>query len=665
MLTIIPLLPTTAINKPVALIEVGELTLSGSILPDEVKNEAGNVFLSLLLIIYIAGCILCLCYVTLSVVRIGLIIKKGSSTKNGNGTKLILLDDTAVTPFSWMKYIVLSRSDYKVSGDAIITHEQAHIRLGHSYDLVIAQLCIITQWFNPAAWLLYRELQNIHEYEADDAVIRKGIDIKQYQLLLIKKAVGTRLYSMANSLNHSNLKKRITMMLQRKSNPWARLKYAFVLPLAATAVALFAQPEVSQPFDEISNAKVSHFALELSKNEAKNLLATDLPVIPEKPAEKTTPSEAAYTPNVNEINAEIKLSLPNEKDALMQDPGDKIFTIVEKDPEFPGGQTEMFKFIKENMKYPPIAIENGIQGRVFCEFVVEKDGSLSNVKITRGRDPVLDQEAVRVLQTLPKFKPGEVSGKPVRVLYSVPVLFDLDKATDNKPQTTPPPSNNNASDQQAVADDYVFSIVEKDPEYPGGPAALLKYIKENMKYPPIAKENGIEGRVFCKFIVEKDGSVSNVKITRGRDPVLDKEAVRILQTLPKFKPGEQRGQPVRTMYSVPVLFQINEKDNSKGDKLVVEEQKPTSPFKVYPSPANDVLYIDIDRQAIIAKNKTTNNPTCEIRLYNSSGVLALHTTSGSNKVQLNISKLPDGIYVVNLFDGTDSKPEVQQIVIKH
>ena len=163
------------------------------------------------------------------------------------------------TPILGMKYIVVSEKDLQEECTPILAHEQAHIRLRHSWDILIAQACIIVQWFNPAAWLVKQELQAVHEYEADSEVLRRGVNAKEYQLLLIKKAVGARLYSLANSLNHSSLKKRITMMMRKKSNPWARAKYLYVLPLAAIAVAAFARPEISEPLNEISRVKVTEF----------------------------------------------------------------------------------------------------------------------------------------------------------------------------------------------------------------------------------------------------------------------------------------------------------------------------------------------------------------------------------------------------------------------
>ena len=149
----------------------------------------------------------------------------------------------------------------------------AHVHNRHSIDLLISDICIIFQWFNPTSWLLKQELQNIHEYEADETVIRQGVNAKQYQLLLIKKAVGTRLYSMANSFNHSKLKKRITMMLKEKSSPWARMKYLYVLPVAAITLTAFARPEISNELNEISTIKVNDITSILDAKEVNNSLS--------------------------------------------------------------------------------------------------------------------------------------------------------------------------------------------------------------------------------------------------------------------------------------------------------------------------------------------------------------------------------------------------------
>ena len=214
--------------------------------------------IQILLMVYLSGVLFFACRHIYSLGRLLMLLRSGEKEKMENGMTLVI-HQQKMSPFSWMKYIVISKVDLEEDGREILIHEAAHVRNRHSVDLLIADICIFFQWFNPASWLLKQELQNIHEYEADESVIREGVNARQYQLLLIKKAVGTRLYSMANSFNHSKLKKRITMMLKEKSNPWARLKYLYVLPLAAIAVTAFARPEISGKMDEISAVKVNDF----------------------------------------------------------------------------------------------------------------------------------------------------------------------------------------------------------------------------------------------------------------------------------------------------------------------------------------------------------------------------------------------------------------------
>ena len=216
-------------------------------------------WVQIVLLVYLAGILFLVCRNIYSLICLFRLVHSGKHEKLEKGVTLVV-HNQEIVPFSWMKYIVISRKDLEENGREILIHEMAHIHHRHSVDLLVADICIFFQWFNPGAWLLKQELQNIHEYEADETVINEGVNAKEYQLLLIKKAVGTRLYSMANSFNHSKLKKRITMMLKEKSNPWARLKYLYVLPLAAIAVTAFARPEISEKVEEISAVKVNDLA---------------------------------------------------------------------------------------------------------------------------------------------------------------------------------------------------------------------------------------------------------------------------------------------------------------------------------------------------------------------------------------------------------------------
>ena len=236
-----------------------------------VQETSAISWVQIVLLVYLAGILFLACRNIYSLICLFRLIHSGKHEKLEKGVTLVV-HNQEIAPFSWMKYIVISRKDLEENGREILIHEMAHIHHRHSVDLLVADICIFFQWFNPGAWLLKQELQNIHEYEADETVINEGVNAKEYQLLLIKKAVGTRLYSMANSFNHSKLKKRITMMLKEKSNPWARLKYLYVLPLAAIAVTAFARPEISEKMEEISVAKVNDLAAIVEKKSEENVV---------------------------------------------------------------------------------------------------------------------------------------------------------------------------------------------------------------------------------------------------------------------------------------------------------------------------------------------------------------------------------------------------------
>ncbi|MEA5006715.1 MAG: M56 family metallopeptidase [Rikenellaceae bacterium] len=233
-------------------------------------NGNVDVWILGIFILYIAGALFFLGRMAVSLVRIIMMVKSADTQRIPIEGVRLIIHKKEMAPFSWMKYIVISENDYKESSREIITHELAHIEGRHSLDLILAEVITIIHWFNPAVYLLKQELRNIHEYQADEAVIDKGIDAKQYQLLLIKKAVGDRLYSMANSFNHSKLKNRITMISKKKSNRLAAIKALFVLPLSALAVVAFASEKMTSGMEVISNAKITEiFAQDTIKKEAK------------------------------------------------------------------------------------------------------------------------------------------------------------------------------------------------------------------------------------------------------------------------------------------------------------------------------------------------------------------------------------------------------------
>lgn len=260
-----------------------------------------------------------------------------------------------------------------------------------------------------------------------------------------------------------------------------------------------------------------------------------------------------------------RASIPSTQE-YAESNGDEVFMVVENQPQYPGGNAAMNRFISDNLQYPKIAQENGIQGRVITQFLIEKDGSLSDIRVMRGVDPSIDQEAVRLIASMPNWIPGTQRGNKVRVRYTLPITFRLsdDNATPSGYAHTKEQQKNTA---QSTADEEIFIVVEEQPEFPGGTSAMMSFISENINYPKIAYENGIQGRVITNFIVGSDGSISDVQIMRGVDPALDKEAVRVIGSMPAWKPGKQRGQAVNVRYTLPVVFRLNNKE----PKVIVDE----------------------------------------------------------------------------------------------
>ena len=194
--------------------------------------------------IYGAGTLLTFVWLSVSTCRLAQLIRMSEKKRYGN--YILVIPRQPIASFSWGRYIVVSASDYSRQSEEVLLHEMMHLRNHHTLDLLFMQIFLLVHWFNPVIWLLKRELQEIHEFEADNGVINTGVDVTKYQLLLVKKAVGTRLYSMANGFNHSKLKKRITMMLKERTNRWARLKLLLAVPVMAGALYVFAQPEVKE-----------------------------------------------------------------------------------------------------------------------------------------------------------------------------------------------------------------------------------------------------------------------------------------------------------------------------------------------------------------------------------------------------------------------------------
>ena len=378
----------------------------------------------LLPVLYIIGMAATLAHTLWSMFRITSLIRHSEQHPQADGTTICVTGNADLAPFSWMHYIVMNRSDYETNDPAILTHERGHIRLHHSWDVLLVDILTALQWFNPAIWMLRSDLRAIHEYEADGAVLSQGINARQYQYLLITKAGGIGGYSLVNGISHSTLKNRITMMTNKTSKSSHLLKLLALLPIVGVALALNAETVNDYVYDEPQK----QVPVKKGKKNAtiKTNGKTVLQVV--EAQDQKTEAEAPKAESQTELKVEGTATASEQN----QTPKD-VFDVVEVMPDFPGGVQELLGFLSKTIKYPAEAEKAGTQGRVIATFVVRKDGSISDARVVKSVDPLLDAEALRVINAMPAWTPGTQNGKPVNVKYTVPINFRLDGKTKEAP----------------------------------------------------------------------------------------------------------------------------------------------------------------------------------------------------------------------------------------
>lgn len=366
----------------------------------------GLTLTQVLLAAYVLGVVLFVGKALLSVGSLLRLIRRARCVEVRNGIRIYTMQGD-ISPFSWFRYIIMSEKDWQENRREIVLHEMAHIRRCHSMDVAVCNMMIVFQWYNPAAWLLKRELQTVHEYEADEAVLSAGVDATHYQMLLIRKAVGERLFSMANNLNHNSLKKRITMMKIKRTNPVQKAKIAFVLPLAAMTVAAFASQKVENLSEKVEQESEAFSSV--SDNPVVRAVGETARVAAVKVQEEKALEEAS--------------SLSMASDTAETKSGKEFPCIPETFPQFPGGHIALFEYLSKNIKFPKSKENEDVKVRVVTTFTVEKDGSITHAKIVRSQGEAFDNEALRVINGMPKWIPGTQNGKAVRVKYTLPITF--------------------------------------------------------------------------------------------------------------------------------------------------------------------------------------------------------------------------------------------------
>ena len=490
-------------------------------------------------------------------------------TQKIDGTNVHLLP-RAEGPFSFFRWIfVCPEAHTNEELNEILTHERTHARQWHSIDVLVGELACIVCWFNPFAWLMKREIRTNLEYMADEKVLETGHDSRTYQYHLLGLSHHKAAATIYNSFNVLPLKKRIIMMNKRRTRAIGRTKYLMFLPLAALlmivsnieAVARATQKITAEVIEAVTPAEIPNVQPQPENiaplpqqeksdkvtykgkivDEAGNPLS-DVQIVTDRKFQSITTStvndkgefrietspEASiaflYKGKDAQIlgwgwagNPETLAKMDSNNMVIVLKPqqvinaptdGDEdVFEVVENMPEFPdGGMPGLMKYLSANIRYPEAAHKAGTQGRVTVQFVVGKDGSIGNVGILRGVDPALDAEAIRVISSMPKWKPGTQKGEPVNVKYTVPVMFRL----------TPKPVEK--IDEMIVVGyrtpdtpvtGEVYEVADKMPEFPGGMTGLMQHLSKNIRYPAEAHTNNIQGRVVVSVIINTEGKVTN------------------------------------------------------------------------------------------------------------------------------------------------------------
>ena len=339
--------------------------------------------------LYLIGVIVMTLYFLVSLVRLALFIIKGEHIKQ-DGSHIILHRHNSVAPFAWCGYMMMPRRDWYEYGQMIVRHEKAHIECRHWIDLLFMQAGIIITWYCPAIWLLRNELHTLHEYEADSRVLESGVKREEYQMFLIKKTVGARFATLSNCLNHSSLKKRITMMLSSKQTGTARVRAFVMVPAMALALIGLATPAVSAVINEVS-------------------AATPVEDLRYKISEKSD-----STIRVTERNSDMVVTEKADADNAVP------FIKTETAPNFPGGKDKLRAFINKNIKFPETAYKDGVLNMdAVVQLTIAKDGVVKDAKIVKSSGKTLDGEALRVAFMLPQFHPGLNNGLPAESSYTL------------------------------------------------------------------------------------------------------------------------------------------------------------------------------------------------------------------------------------------------------
>ena len=563
--------------------------------------------------IFVLGALAVLVYVAISIIGIRRMIRSGSRQALESGETLIITE-TDTAPFSWMKYIVISREDYESGYSQILTHEKAHIALRHSWDILFVDMITALQWFNPAIWMLKADLRALHEFEADDAVLRSGANIKEYQYLLIRKAVSKSGYSVANSFNHSTLKARITMMLNKKSSRMSAWKALYVIPLVGISLAATAETKVDYLYEDQTpdnTELVEKYSTPVDKDtkksfKEKNLKNGRITVDEENDVVTMTyygldgkerKSQITGLPLGKEsyfINGSFAtkgaadIALEKDPDAVLLSAylknGNKVRAIISADyGKFVTGTIDCSKpintlVIKEGEKQPQLAtvatadlvyVINGERMPERFDLNTIDPATITSMEVLKTEKALQEygtDKGVIVITTDPTKANEE---KPAPDIY-----INGKKATSEEIAVLPANPKGTISTDGTVwittedetvekpnPDEVVYVVTDKaaeliqnrEPRFQGGGMPeFQKWVHDHIKYPEGVTS---EGRVDISFRISEDGDITDVKVLRGADTKLNEEAIRVIESSGNgWVPAIKDGKKIPITMMIPVIF---------------------------------------------------------------------------------------------------------------
>ena len=572
----------------------------------EVETPSVPLWQTLLPILFIIGMCATLGHTLLSMIRIILLIRKSEQHPQPDGVTVCVTGNAALSPFSWMHYIVMNREDYETHDSAILAHERGHIRLHHSWDLILVDTLTALQWFNPAMWMLRSDLRAIHEYEADAAVLSQGINARQYQYLLITKAAGIGGYSLANGISHSTLKNRINMMLHTKSPRQRYLKLLALLPIVAVALAVNAEKVTDVVYTNNHSSVVTAEAIGNAKTASatpeSNVLSFRVVFMPEGAPVEGVPVEVVVNGKVTQ-----RLETTEGGNISLNAPTGSVvrFTVIDKTKE-----VKVTNDLLVNAANRTITIGFGdtdqtiiSEGETFMAegTVYDNDEEKPTPVIGAVVKNVRTQKSV-VTDKEGRFSIEATAGDQVVVSYAgyEPFALGVSKVfSDNGSKYIVPLRHINTG--------KTFDVVEEMPQFPGGPSALFEFLSKNIQYPKDAEKAKLQGRVIVTFVVKKDGSITDAKVVKSVAPSLDAEALRVINAMPNWTPGKQGGQPVNVKYTVPLTFRLNGNDNkevaqisnagsdalSGGETFFVIDDKPATAEEVKQIDPKTIDHMDV------------------------------------------------------------------------